>query len=158
MTVALKISLKFALADKMAKPLGEEELAAFLDKPNILRIAIIDFRDGTPIVHPVWYYYKDCKFVSAIDKNGVKARSLRKNPNVYFLVDIAPGHHPPLGVRGKGIAKVVDDSSYATKVTKYNVLRYLGSSDDRIGQKLIGMGKSSSVIEITPKYMATWKY
>ena len=158
MIVAHKLSLKFALADKTAKPLKEEELTAFLDQPNILRIAIIDFRDGTPLVHPVWYYYKDGKFISAIDKNGIKARSLRKNPNVYFLVDIAPGNRPPCGVRGKGIAKVVDDSKYATKVTKYNVLRYRGPPDDRVGQKLIEMGKSSSVIEITPKFMATWKY
>ena len=158
MTAILIILLKFTLADKMAKPLEKEELVALLDQPNILRIAMIDVRDGVPLVHPVWYYYKDGKFFAAVDKNGVKAQSLRKNPNVYFLVDIDPDKGPPLGVRGKGVAKVLDDSDYATKVTVHNVLRYRGSLDDAVTQRLIEMGKSSSVIEITPLYMATWKF
>ncbi len=158
MTAAQATSLRFTLADRTAKPLEENELAEFLDQPNILRIAMIDFRDGAPLVHPVWYYYRDGKFFAAVDRDGTKAQSLRKNPNVYFLIDINPDDGPPRGVRGKGTASVVDDPEYATKVTSHNILRYLGSLDDAVGQKLIEMGKSSSVIEITPSYMATWKF
>jgi nitroimidazol reductase NimA-like FMN-containing flavoprotein (pyridoxamine 5'-phosphate oxidase superfamily) len=151
--------LKFKLADKKARTLEREELATLLNQPNILRIAMIDFRDGAPLVHPVWYYYNDGKFFTAVDKNGVKARSLRKNQNVYFLIDIeSTKDGPPYGVRGKGTAKVVDDSDYATKVTVHNILRYLGSLDDAVAQNLIEVGKNSSLIEITPLYMATWKF
>jgi nitroimidazol reductase NimA-like FMN-containing flavoprotein (pyridoxamine 5'-phosphate oxidase superfamily) len=150
--------LRFTLADRKAKPLEEGELSDLLDKPNILRLAIVDARDGTPLVHPVWYYYKDGKFFVCVDRDGVKAQSLRQNPNVYFLVDIDPDDSPPRGVRGKGTAKVIDDPDYATKVTTHNVLRYLGSLEDAVAQKLIEMGKDSSVIEITPRYMATWKF
>jgi nitroimidazol reductase NimA-like FMN-containing flavoprotein (pyridoxamine 5'-phosphate oxidase superfamily) len=150
--------LKFTLADKTAKILTEEEVLALLNQPNILRIAMIDNRDGTPLVHPVWYHYKDCKFYAAIDRNGIKAESLRKNPHIYFLIDISPTDSPPRGVRGKGIAKVIDDSDYATKVTIQHVIRYRGPTDDTIGQKLIDLGKRSSVVEITPLYMATWKF
>lgn len=150
--------LKFTLADKMAKPLEEEEMMALLDQPNIFRIAMIDIRDGAPLVHPVWYHYKDGKFYVAIDTNGVKAKSLRKNPRVYFLIDVKPIDSPPLGIRGKGIAKVIDDSDYATKVTTQHVLRYRGQMEDIVSQKLIELGKKSSVIEITPLYMATWKF
>ena len=150
--------MRFTLADRTARPLGKNELAEFLDKPNILRIAIIDFRDDAPLVHPVWYYYKDGRFFAAVDRDGIKAQSLRKNPNVYFLVDINPDDGPPRGVRGKGTAIVIDDPEYATKVTSHNILRYRGLLDDVVGQKLIEMGKGSSVIEITPLYMATWKF
>jgi len=150
--------LEFRLADKFAKPMGEKELDDLLNQPNILRLAIIDSRDGMPLVHPVWYYYEAHRFYVSTGMDSVKARSLRKNPSVYFLVDIDPEHGPPYGVRGKGKAKVVNDADYATKVTIRNVLRYLGSLDGQVAQSLIEMGKNSCVIEITPDYMATWKF
>jgi len=150
--------MKFKLADMTAKPFEKNELEEFLDQPNILRIAMIDFRDGSPLVHPVWYYYNNGRLFSAVDRDGVKAQSLRKNPNVYFLVDTSPDDGPPRGVRGKGTAAIIDDPEYATKVTSRNILRYLGSLDNSVGQRLIEMGKSSSVIEVTPSYMATWKF
>jgi nitroimidazol reductase NimA-like FMN-containing flavoprotein (pyridoxamine 5'-phosphate oxidase superfamily) len=150
--------LKFTLADRTAKPLEQGELTDMLNKPNILRLAMVDVRDSMPLVHPMWYYYKDGKFFASVDRDGVKAQSLRKNPNVYFLVDIDHDDGPPRGVRGKGVARVIDDPDYATKVTTHNVLRYLGSVDGNVAQKLIEMGKESCVIEITPRYMATWKF
>lgn len=150
--------MRFTLADRNAKPLEEAELTNLLNKPSILRLAMVDARDNMPLVHPVWYYHEHGKFLASVDTDGVKARSLRKNPNIYFLVDIAPDDGPPRGVRGKGTARVIDEPDYATKVTTHNVLRYLGSVDGQVVQKLIKMGKDSSVIEITPRYMATWKF
>ena len=150
--------LRFTLADRKANQLEERELFELLDEPNILRLALIDARDNMPLVHPVWYYYKDGKFFVSVDREGVKAQSLRKNPNVYFLIDVDPDDGPPRGVRGKGIARVVDDPAYASKVTIQNVMRYLGSIETQIAKKLIEMGKESSVIEITPRYIATWKF
>ncbi|TLY10360.1 MAG: pyridoxamine 5'-phosphate oxidase family protein [Thaumarchaeota archaeon] len=150
--------LRFTLADRNAKPLEDGEMSELLNQPNILRLAMVDIRDGMPLVHPVWYYYEDGKFFASVDRDGVKAHSLRKNPNVYFLVDIDPDDAPPRGARGKGIAKVIDDPEYATRVTTHNVLRYLGSVDGAVSEKLIEMGKDSSVVEITPRYMATWKF
>ena len=150
--------MRFTLADRTAKPLEEGEVSELLNQPNILRLAMVDVRDGTPLVHPVWYYFEDGKFFVSVDRDGVKAHSLRKNPNVYFLVDIVTDDAPPRGVRGKGIARVTDDPEYATRVTTHNVLRYLGSVDGAVAEKLIKMGKNSSVVEITPRYIATWKF
>ena len=93
-----------------------------------------------------------------IDRDGRKAQSLHKNPIVYFLIDIDPDDGPPRGVRGKGFARVIDDPEYAKKVTTHNVLRYLGSIDSKVAQKLIEMTKSSCVVEVTPRYLATWKF
>lgn len=50
---------------------------------------MIDSRDGTPLVHPMWYYYENEKFFAVSNKDYTKVRSLKKIPNVYFLVDIA---------------------------------------------------------------------
>lgn len=148
--------MKFTLADRTARILDRKELDRLLSQPNLLRLAVVDERNGLPIVHPVWYVYKNGRFFIATDRDGVKARSLRKNPNAYFLVDV--DGRPPWGVRGRGTAKVVDDTAYATGATRENVLKYLGTTRTKTARKILEMGATSSVIEITPAYMATWKY
>jgi hypothetical protein len=123
-----------------------------------MRIALIDERDKYPVAHPVWYHYEDEKFLVAIDRNGPKARSLRKNPAIYFLIDSDPVGGPPLGVRGKATARIVDDSEYATRITVLNIKRYLGSLESAAAKKIKETGKDSCVVEIIPLYVATWKF
>lgn len=148
--------MKFTLADRNARPLDRREVEEILSDPNILRLGLIDECDGSPIVHPVWFYYENEMFFIATDTDGAKARSLRKNPRVYFVVDIAQG--PPRGVRGKGTARVSDDHAYATEVTKKCVAKYLGTAESETAKRVIEMGKDSSVIEIIPSFIATWKF
>lgn len=106
----------------------------------------------TPLVHPMWYYYENEKFFAVSNRDGVKVRSLKNNPDVYFLVDIVDK------VRGKGKAKVIDDPEYATKITTHHARRYLGSTDSPEAKSGIEVAKSYySAIEITPLFMATWK-
>ena len=83
---------------------------------------------------------------------GVKVRSLKKNPDVYFLVDVTDR-----GVRGKAKAKVIDDPSYAKEITARNLTRYLGSVDSPEAKERLEISKNYSAIEIAPDYMASWK-
>jgi hypothetical protein len=53
---------------------------------------------------------------------------------------------------------VVDDAEYATRVTVRNIIRYLGSLDGKAAQKIKETGKESCVLEITPLYIASWKF
>ena len=149
--------LNFVLADRHARPLSKREISQLLARPNILRIAYLDER-GDPIAHPVWYYYSGGKFLLAVDRVGKKAKLLRKNPAVYFLVDESSGKKGTLGLRGKGIARVIDDPLYATRVTRRNVKRYLGKLQSKTAKAILAMGPDSCVIEITPSYLATWKF
>ena len=145
--------MKLRQADPELRPMKEDEIAELLNSPIYLRVAMINSRDGTPLVHPMWYHYKDEKFFAVSNKEGTKIRSLKKNPDVYFLVDIAER-----GVRGKGKAKVIDDSEYAVKILTQNLMRYLGSIDSPEAKDRIEIAKTHySVIEITPLFMATWK-
>jgi nitroimidazol reductase NimA-like FMN-containing flavoprotein (pyridoxamine 5'-phosphate oxidase superfamily) len=149
--------MKFTLADSHAKPLTRKEVSSLLARPNLLRVGFLD-EDGGPVVHPVWYYYSKGRFYFATDRQGRKAEFLRKNPGVYFLVDENPADGPPLGVRGKGMAKVVDDPKYATRVTRRNVMRYLGTTKSKSAKAVLAMGPDSCVVEVTPSTMATWKF
>lgn len=149
--------MKIVLADSHARPLTKSEVMRLLARPNILRLAYLDQR-GDPIVHPLWYYYSRSKFFVATDMQSTKARALRKNSRVYFLVDEGPKGGPLRGVRGKGVAKVVDDPGYATKVTRRNVKRYLGTLTSKAARMVLEMGPDSCVLEITPSYIGTWKF
>jgi nitroimidazol reductase NimA-like FMN-containing flavoprotein (pyridoxamine 5'-phosphate oxidase superfamily) len=145
--------MNLRLADPELKPLQEAEVIELLDQPIYLRVAMINERDGTPLVHPIWYNYKDGKFFAVSNKNGTKVRSLKKNPEVYFLVDIADR-----GVRGRATAKVIDDSDYATEITAQNLERYMGSVDSPEAKDRLAIAKDLySAIEITPQFIATWK-
>ena len=149
--------MKFLLADAHARPLSKREVLQLLAQPNILRLAYID-EDGGPVVHPVWYYYRKGMFFAATDAKSLKARTLRKNPEVYFLVDESPKGGPTRGVRGKGIVKVVDDATYAIRLTRRNVLKYFGNLTSKAAKMVLEWGSDSCVLEITPLYMATWKF
>lgn len=145
--------MNLRLADPELKPLQEEEVTELLNQPIYLRLAMINTRDGTPLVHPIWYNYRDGKFLAVSNRNGNKVRSLRKNPEVYFLVDIADR-----GVRGRASAKVIDNSDYATKITAENLERYMGSVDSPEAKDRLAIAKDHySAIEITPHFIATWK-
>jgi nitroimidazol reductase NimA-like FMN-containing flavoprotein (pyridoxamine 5'-phosphate oxidase superfamily) len=89
--------MKLRQADPELKSLEEAEITEFLNQPIYLRVAMINARDGSPLVHPMLYQYKEEKFFTVSNKDGIKIRSLKKNPEVYFLVDIADR-----GVQGKG--------------------------------------------------------
>jgi general stress protein 26 len=145
--------MNFRLADPEMKPLQEEEVTELLNQPIYLRVAMINARDGTPLVHPMWYNFKDGKFIAVSNRNGTKVQSLKKNPEVYFLVDITDR-----GIRGRASAKVIDDPEYATKITAQNLERYMGSADSPEAKERLAVAKDNySAIEITPHFIATWK-
>lgn len=144
--------MDFRPADPELKPLQETEVTELLNQPIYLRVAMINARDGTPLVHPIWYYYEDGKFFAVSNSGGAKVRSLKRNPDIYFLVDIVDR-----GVRGRGKAKVIDNPEYATKITARNLERYLGSLDSPEAKERLEIAKDYSAIEITPLYMASWK-
>lgn len=130
--------MKLVLADSHARPMTKSEVAQLVAGPNILRLAYLDER-GHPVVHPVWYSYSEGKLFIATDMEGAKARALRKNSSVYFLVDESPKGGPTRGVRGRGIAKVVDEPGYATNVTRRNVMRYLGTLKSKAAKMVLEM-------------------
>ncbi len=144
--------MKFTPADPEFPAMQQSEINELLNQPIYLRMAMIDERDGTPLVHPIWYYYEGGKFFAVSSSEGRKIRSLKKNPDVYFLVDIADR-----GVRGKARAKVIDDPEYAKKITSRNLIRYRGSAETPEAKDRIELARNYSAIEVTPYFIASWK-
>ena len=62
--------MEFKLADPEFKQLEEAEVNELLNQSIYLRLAMINSRDGTPLVHPIWYYYENGKFFAVSNKDG----------------------------------------------------------------------------------------
>jgi nitroimidazol reductase NimA-like FMN-containing flavoprotein (pyridoxamine 5'-phosphate oxidase superfamily) len=78
--------MNLRLADPELKPLQEAEVIELLTQPIYLRVAMINARDGTPLVHPIWYNYKDGMFFAVSNRNGTKVQSLRRTLKSIFLL------------------------------------------------------------------------
>jgi len=148
---------KIVKVDPWASAISEKETLHFLQsEPLLMRIGVVD-SDGYPLVHPVWFIHENEKFLIVSERNSAKVRILHKNNKVYFVVDNVTKEDGPIGVRGRGVAKIIDDSNYAQEVMQKLILRYLVSFDKPVAKKLMESAKSDSVvIEVYPKFLGTW--
>ena len=89
-----------------------EEAERFLESKLNLQIATID-EQGEPNIQPVWFYYdKDGgKLLLTTSKLAKKAQNIRRKSTVYFSIDEEDyeENRPPKGVKGKGIATIIED-------------------------------------------------
>ena len=134
--------------------MSDEEMEEFLNRPLLMRLGIID-KDGYPIVHPVWFLYRDYRFYVVSSVRSRKVKAIEHNRNVYFVVDdIIDGK--PRGVRGKGNATLEYNSVTVNDLMRANIIKYIGSLEKDISERLMDEAKDSTAIVIEPLYIATW--
>jgi PPOX class probable F420-dependent enzyme len=135
-----------------------EEVETFLESKLNLQLATID-QKGEPNIQPVWFYYdKDKeKLTISTGKLAKKTQNLRNKPVVYFSVD---DEHPPKGVKGKGVATLVEDVNKVVPQADKISMKYLGTLDHPIAKMIADSSKKGEVviIEISPKFFSTWDY
>ena len=88
--------------------MSKEEVDTFLENKLNLQLGSID-DDGDPNIQPVWFNYDSDreKLLIITSKTAKKIKNLRNKPNVYFSIDDENSSYK--GVKGKGVATVVDD-------------------------------------------------
>ncbi len=143
--------MKIIKADPWYKAMSKEEVNEFLNKPLILRLGIID-NDGYPIVHPVWFIYKDESIFILSNKNSKKVRLLSYNKKVYFTIDI----DKPIGVRGKGDAELIEGDKI--ELMREMLIKYNIDLNSNLAKSLLEEAIDSVIIKIKPRFMATWIY
>lgn len=150
--------MNIVAADPKARALSEDEVAALLEEPLLLRLGVID-EGGWPLVHPVWHLFEGGVFRLLVDKTSVKARVLRATPRAYFTVDTAAGGHAR-GVRGRASARVVDDVALAVDVCRKELIKYMGATEGGFAEEMLGGARSGamSVVELTPLRFAAFSY
>ena len=151
--------MKIVNATSEVPGMTREEIEKFLDSKLNLQLATTDDQ-GEPNIQPVWFYYdKDGeKLLITTSKLARKTQNLRNKPVVYFSMD---DENPPYkGVKGKGIATLVEDPDRTIPQGDRISMKYLGTLDHPIA-KMISEGSKNGdnvLIEISPKFFSTWDY
>jgi general stress protein 26 len=141
-------------------PMSENEVKDFLvNSHKNVHISSLDEK-GEPNIHPTWYYFdnNNDKLYIESGRESKKTRNLRRNNIIYYCVD--DDNIPYKGVRGKGIVRISEDVEYNLQIVERIVVKYLGNIQHPTSQTLKTSIRNNEaiIIEITPKFYATWDY
>lgn len=134
-------------------PWGESEIISFLD---VTRIPVRLATNGSsgPLVQSLWFMPQGLELWCCTQRSSVLTRRLNRDDRVGFEV---AGDTPPYrGVRGTGVAHVIDDEVEAT--LRPLIERYQGTERTALSDWLLGRIDSEVAIRIEPRTLATWDY
>jgi PPOX class probable F420-dependent enzyme len=136
-----------------------EEVERFLESKLNLQIATID-KQGDPNIQPVWFYYDkdEGKLLITTSKLAKKTQNLRNRPTIYFSID--DEKLPYKGVKGKGVATIIEDPNRIVPQADRISMKYLGTLDHPVAKMITDHSKKGEVVlvEISPKFFSTWDY
>ncbi len=135
-----------------------EEVEGFLESKLNLQLATID-QKGEPNIQPVWFHYDkdEEKLTISTAKSAKKTQNLRNKPVIYFSID---DENPPKGVKGKGVATLVEDVNEVVPQADKISMKYLGTLNHPIAKMITDSSKKDEVVivEISPKFYSAWDY
>jgi general stress protein 26 len=143
--------------------MSREEAVQFLGNKLNLQIATID-EQGEPNIQPVWFYYDSDKgkLMLTTSKLSKKTQNIRRKSSVYFSIDEENynANVPPKGVKGKGIATLVEEPERIVPQADRISMKYLGTLDHPVAKMITDVSKKGEVVlvEIIPKFFSTWDY
>jgi nitroimidazol reductase NimA-like FMN-containing flavoprotein (pyridoxamine 5'-phosphate oxidase superfamily) len=151
--------MKIINATKEASGLTKEEIDKFLASKLMLQISTID-EQGEPNIQPVWFYHDKNreKLLIITSKIAKKTQNLRNKPVLYFSID--DENFPYKGVKGKGLANIVEDPNRTVPEGDKISMKYLGTLDHPIAKMITEHSKKGEnvLIEISPKFFSTWDF
>jgi PPOX class probable F420-dependent enzyme len=90
----------------------EKFLPVLTEKKALAHLATV-MPDGTPQVTPVWFFYKDGKFVVNTARGRIKDRNMTKNSRVALSIVDPDNPYAHIAVRGK-IINITEDGADAS--------------------------------------------
>lgn len=139
--------------------MNEQEVINFLQSKLNLQLATID-ENGDPNIQPVWFdYEKDSEKLHIMtSKMSNKVRNIRSKSNVYFSID--DENFPYKGVKGKAIARIIEDHQKVVSMAEKINIKYLGTLEHPLAKILMEFAKNGTeiLLEISPKFFSTWDF
>jgi len=139
--------------------MNEQEVINFLQSKLNLQLATID-ENGDPNIQPVWFdYEKDSEKLHIMtSKMSNKVRNIRSKSNVYFSID--DENFPYKGVKGKAIARIIEDHQKVVSIAEKINIKYLGTLEHPLAKMLMEFAQNGTeiLLEISPKFFSTWDF
>ena len=139
--------------------MNEQEVINFLQSKLSLQLATID-ENGDPNIQPVWFdYEKDSEKLHIMtSKMSNKVRNIRSKSNVYFSID--DENFPYKGVKGKAIARIIEDHLKVVSMAEKINIKYLGTLEHPLAKMLMEFAQNGIeiLLEISPKFFSTWDF
>jgi len=130
----------------------EPAIRAFLENMRVPCVISTLRPDGHPITSATWYGFLDDHIIVSTPAARNKARNVREDPRVSFIVDTK--EMPYRGVAIEGLAEIVDDSDDAC--IRAIVRRYLEPEQaDAMLSRLDGRG-TRVILRIVPQRVRPW--
>ena len=139
--------------------MSEGEARDFLTQSKSTLILGTTNADGTPMIHPVWYYFDTAKtkLYFYTEPALKKATNVKRISQVYFDVD--SDKWPYKGVKGKGIARIMTVKGEAISQGAKILSKYVKKGQPMIKSVLEKIKSGGYVVfEITPAYFTSWDY
>jgi len=128
-----------------------EDLGGLLDEPLLAILATLR-EDGSVLLSPVWYEWRDGGFNMWVEKSNLKARHLRRDPRATIVV--AESTPPLRGVELRGTVRFdgEDVSETATRIaSRYeDPLEAAGDVEALRGQDVI--------LRLEPGHLRVWDF
>lgn len=139
--------------------MSERDARRFLTQSRSTLLLGTTNPDGSPMIHPVWYYFDSAKtkLYFYTEPALKKATNIKKRSQVYFDVD--SDKWPYKGVKGKGRAKKITAKDEALSFVRKILAKYVKKGQPMI-KSVIGKVRTGGyvVFEITPTYFTSWDY
>jgi nitroimidazol reductase NimA-like FMN-containing flavoprotein (pyridoxamine 5'-phosphate oxidase superfamily) len=139
--------------------MSEREARRFLAQSKSPLLLGTSDVDGSPMIHPVWYYFDSAKtkLYFYTEPTLKKATNIKQRSRVYFDVD--SDVWPYKGVKGKGRARMLTAKSETLPLASKILAKYV-RKDHPMTKAVLGKVKAGGyvIFEITPAYFTSWDY
>jgi len=144
----------------MPKPVTDDEVVNILESKLNMQLATLD-EEGYPMIQPIWFLYDKAsnKIYTGTQKTPKKVQNIRKNPDkIYFSID--DDNFPYKGVKGRGVARVLESAQENLPIVERINIEYLGTLEHPLAKMLMDNTRNETevVIEITPKFFSAWDF
>ncbi|MGO8996635.1 MAG: PPOX class F420-dependent oxidoreductase [Polyangiaceae bacterium] len=132
----------------MAKTtIAEKYLPILTEKKSFAHLATL-MPDGSPQVTPVWFFYRDGKFIVNTARGRIKDRNMQKNALVALSISDPDNAYSHVSIRGK-IVKTTEEGADAS--IDAMAMKYMGKEKYPFRQP----GEVRVIYEIEPTSVST---
>lgn len=136
----------------------ERRARDFLTQSRSPLLLVTTNADGTPVIHPVWYYFDSAKTKLYFYTGPTlrKATNIKERNRIYFDVD--DDKWPYKGVKGRGKARLITSERESLSLCARILARYVKGRS--FVQSVLDKVKSGGyvIFEITPEYFSSWDF